>query len=143
MNDQYLGAVTLAWADGDYTFNVQKIGQALELQEKCGAGVGTIMTRLLNGAFFVNDFRETIRLGLIGGGDVNPPAALSLVKRYVDERPWKESVLVATAIISAAIVGAPEKKTEKAAPADPAKDPPPMETTGPSTDPPSMAPAAQ
>jgi hypothetical protein len=108
-----MGSVTLAWADGEYTFNVQKIGVALELQDKCGnVGVGTIMNRLLTGTFFVNDFRETIRLGLIGDG-MEPTKALMLVKRYVDERPWSESVLVATAIISTAIVGYPAEKVGK------------------------------
>jgi len=106
------GEVNLTWGDGDQVFNISKIGQALELQDKCGAGVGTIMNRLLTGSFMFNDFRETIRLGLIGGG-MEPSAALTLTKRYVDERPWRESVLVATAIISSAMVGVPDEKVGK------------------------------
>lgn len=106
------GSVTLAWADGDHTFNISKIGQALELQDKCGVGVGEVMRRLLTSTFHVNDFREVIRLGLIGGG-MTPDEALKLTKRYVDDRPWKESVLIATAIISAAMVGVPEDKVGK------------------------------
>ena len=128
------GSVTLAWADGEHTFNISKIGQSLELQDKCGAGIGTVMHRLLTGTFFVNDFRETIRLGLIGGG-MDPVKAAKLVKRYVDERPWKESVLVATAIISAAMVGVPDEVVGKKDAADRTK----TEATVASSDPLSTA----
>jgi hypothetical protein len=107
------GDVVLPWADGEHTFNIRKIGPATELQDKCGGvGVGTIMNRLLKGNFFVADFREVIRLGLIGGG-MRPVEASDLTKRYVDDRPWQESVLVATAIITAAIVGTPKEHVGK------------------------------
>lgn len=100
------GQIELTWGDGDHVFNIAKIGQALELEEKCGAGIGTIITRLRAGTFFINDFRETIRLGLIGGG-MEPPKAMQLVRRYVDARPWAESVLPAQAILTVAMVGVP------------------------------------
>lgn len=137
------GGVTLAWADGEHVFNISKIGQALELQDKCGCGIGEVMRRLLNGTFHVNDFREVIRLGLIGGG-MKPTDALALVKRYVDERPWNESVLTATAIISAAMVGIPDEIVGKKPAADRATteataaspDPYSMESAPPSVSPP-------
>lgn len=63
--------------------------------------------------------REIIRLGLIGGG-LKPTEANALVKNYVDQRPFMESVLHAQAILSAAVVGFPEDApTEKSqAPAE-------------------------
>lgn len=100
------GEVILDWGDGQHTFNISKIAQILELQDKCGAGIGTIHSRLRNGTFFFYDFREVVRLGLIGGG-MKPVDALVLTRRYVDERPWHESVLTATAIIMAAFIGVP------------------------------------
>jgi len=103
------GEITLAFGDARHVFNVQKIGQALELQDKCGAGIGTIYSRLRAGGFYVNDIRETIRLGLIGGG-LKPVEALLLVERYVDARPWKETQLLAIAILTAAMVGVPQEE---------------------------------
>jgi hypothetical protein len=100
------GTIELAFGDGDQTFNVARIGQALELEEKCGAGVSEILDRLRTNRWKLNDVRETIRLGLIGGG-MTPVNALNLVKRYVDERPWGESLLVAQAVMIAAIIGVP------------------------------------
>jgi hypothetical protein len=137
------GSVTLVWGDGEQIFNIAKIKQALELQDKCNSGVGTIMQRLMSGTFFINDFRETIRLGLIGGG-MAPEKAFTLVKRYVDERPWKESVLVATAVISSAVVGIPDDPLSKKGGAD--QTTAEAETTASTTalsDPPSTAPVAQ
>jgi hypothetical protein len=106
------GSVTLFFGDGEHVFNISPIGQTLELQDKCNAGVGTILQRLTTGTFFVNDFRETIRLGLIGGG-MKPEEAFRLTKRYVDDRPWQESVLTAPAIIMAAMTGVPKEDVGK------------------------------
>lgn len=102
------GDVIIAWADGDHVFNIRKLGQAFELQDKCGCGVSEVLNRLRSGKAFVNDFREVIRLGLIGGG-LKPLEAKMLVERYVDARPWHESVMTATAIILAAYAGTPEE----------------------------------
>jgi hypothetical protein len=104
-------SITLAWADGDYLFRLP-IGQLRELQEKCGAGPMVIYQRLHSGEWRVDDVRETLRLGLIGGG-MKPVEALVLVKRYVDERPWAENVLPATAVILAAVMGVPDDKVGK------------------------------
>lgn len=106
------GSVTLVWNGGEHTFNIAKYKVALELEEKCNAGVGTIYNRLLSGmsmataSYYVNDFRETIRLGLIGGG-MNPTEAYKLVVKNVDERPWQESIRPALVILQAAHVGVP------------------------------------
>lgn len=101
------GDIELSFGDGDHKFNIAKIGQALELEEKCGgAGVAEILDRLRTNRWKLNDVRETIRLGLIGGG-LTPVNALNVVKRYVDDRPWAESLLVAQAVMIAAVVGVP------------------------------------
>lgn len=100
-------SITIAWADGEHRFRLA-IGQLRELQEKCDAGPAEIAARLSNGRWRLNDVRETIRLGLIGGG-MAPGDAHKLTVRYVDERPWLESVQPAQAVLMAALVGVPEE----------------------------------
>lgn len=130
------GDVVLAFGDGEHTFNIRKLKQAFELQDKCGCGVGEVLTRLRAAKFYVNDFREVIRLGLIGGG-MAPVAALTLVTRYVDERPWSESVMTAVAIILRAYAGSPEESLVGKLAAEQAK----TEATDALPDPQSTAPA--
>lgn len=103
-----LAQIRLTWADDDYIFRLP-IKQLIELQEACDAGPSYIMARLEQNAWKVEDVRETIRLGLIGGG-LKPEQALKLVRNYVDERPLLESAIVAQAIIAAAIVGVEEEQ---------------------------------
>jgi len=116
-----LGLITINWADGEYSFALT-IKQLIELQEKCDAGPPHILARLEGRAWHVSDVRETMRLGLIGGG-MSPADALKLTMRYVDERPLGENVLIAQVILSAAIVGAPEG-VEDAPPGKPEADQP-------------------
>jgi len=114
------------WADGHYRFRLG-IGQWREIEEKCNAGPAEIYGRLLRGNWRMNDLRETIRLGLIGGG-TTPADALSLTKRYVDERPLLESVPLALIIVGVALTGPIEdspKVGEAAVVTEPATGEPP------------------
>lgn len=107
------GTVELEWGDGDQVFNIAKIKECLELEEKCGdCGIFEIFNRITEGKARLNDIRETIRLGLIGGGKT-PVQALVLVKRYVDDRPLIESLPVARTILMAALVGVPGDEVGK------------------------------
>lgn len=106
------GSVKLTWGDAEHEFNVAKIKQVLELEEKCGAGVAEIFDRLRNNRWRINDLRETLRLGLIGGG-MEPSKALKLVISYCDERPWRESLQPALVVIMAAMVGVPGDEVGK------------------------------
>lgn len=113
------GTVRLAWGDGDYDFNIAKIKHILELEEKCGAGIGAIYDRVRSQMgdaprWYFNDLRETLRLGLIGGG-MEPPRALMLVQRYCDDRPLSESLKPALAVLLAAMVGIPGDEVGKKA----------------------------
>lgn len=122
--------VTIDWADGTYTFRLP-IGQLEEHDELCGAGPLTVLTRLANGTWRVPDVRETIRLGLIGGGTVATDA-LKLVRRYVDGLPLLQSVPVALVVLAAALRGEDEIIAGKNGAAQPVTQP---EATG-STSPP-------
>lgn len=99
------GSITQLWADGEYRFRLP-IGQLRELQNKTEVGPPELFYRLGSSTWRVDDVRETIRLGLIGGG-LSPTAALVLVIQYVDARPLMENVSIATKIIGAALVGDP------------------------------------
>jgi hypothetical protein len=127
------GSITLAWGDGEHRFRLA-IGQLRELQEKCDAGPAEIAGRLADGRWRVNDVRETVRLGLIGGG-MTPGDAHHRTVRYVDERPWLESLPAAQAVIMAALVGAPEEPVGKDQAAEAQTEAPEASPSPPSTAP--------
>lgn len=130
-------ALTLAFADGEYLFDL-RLPQLAELQEKCGP-VFKVYSRVLRGRYvvdgevfglaiegeaFADDLFETIRLGLIGGGEgivngaavkVSALTAKALVERYCHAAPLRDSWAVAAAILAARIEGySPPKKAEPA-----------------------------
>lgn len=105
------GSVMLPFADGEYRFRLGW-GQLTELQEKCNSGPYIILNRLVTLEARTYDISETIRLGLIGGGQ-DPFTAITLVRRYVEERPISETIIIAQQIMAAAVVGAPEEEVEK------------------------------
>jgi hypothetical protein len=119
------GKTTLDWGDGTYTFRLG-IGQLEEHDEKIAEGrpVGypsgplAVLSRLWEGTWKVEDVRQTIRLGLIGGGKT-PAEALKLTRRYVDEEPLLPNVGLAVLILSEAL-GIERKGPEEGKP-DPAQ----------------------
>ena len=100
-------SVTLAWADGSYTFRLAWAG-LIELQEQADAGPFVILDRLTRGTWKVGDISNTIRLGLIGGG-ATPADALKLTQRYVESRPPLENVMLARGILGIALQGAADE----------------------------------
>lgn len=78
--------VTLEWADGEYTFAL-KAKQIEELEHIIDEGVGRICVRVFGRVdYSYKHLRETIRLGLIGGG-TDAVTAKRLVETYVDGAP--------------------------------------------------------
>lgn len=117
------GSVLLPFGDGEHPVRLP-MAQLYELDEKTEAGPLELYQRITEGKWKVRDLRETIRLALIGGG-MKPAQALSLVKRYVEERPLMESVEPARIILMYALTGPPDLKgkagrrgQQKAPPAD-------------------------
>jgi hypothetical protein len=112
----------VAWANGEHTFNIAKIGLLLDLEAKCDATIGLVYERLLSGRWGVNDVREVIRLGLIGGG-MAQHVALATVQRAIDNGfPLSQHVLMAVQILAAAIVGVEGDPVGKKAAADRAEE---------------------
>lgn len=101
------GTRSIIWANGEDAFCLGKVGLILDLEDKCRSGLATIMARLEGGSWGINDVRETIRLGLIGGG-MKPEAAMAAVRNHVDENPLALSVLVAYEVIKSVIFGIPD-----------------------------------
>lgn len=95
-----LTKVELAWADGDYVFDIGPLGAIRELEEKCDAGAAVIFHRLASNAWKDADVRETIRVGLIGAG-MSQADALKLVKTHIDGQPRTPHVSPALAILMA------------------------------------------
>lgn len=119
--------VDLYFADGEYRFALG-LAQIHELQTKCKIGIGGLYARVVQGrveddiklahpayaAFHVDDLIETVRQGLIGGGEgrvdgqpvkVSAMRANELVERYLLPMPLKEQWDLAAAILFAKIEG--------------------------------------
>lgn len=88
-----------------------RIGEIGELETLCGAGVGEVYLRVATQRYKLSDLRETIRLGLIGGG-AQPGEADLLISRYVDGRPIGEYLQIAADILIALHNGASEAAKE-------------------------------
>lgn len=112
------GKIELEWADlggagagGKHVFRLP-IAQLEELQEKCDAGPQQILRRLYDGAWRTYDVRETLRLGLIGGGMASLDAA-KMVERYAGDGNLLENVIIAQAVLAAALAGVPDEPLKK------------------------------
>lgn len=97
---------TLPFGDGVHIFRLG-IAELEELQEKCNAGPRVILSRIDTGAWRLHDIRETLRLGLIGGG-MKPMDALRLIDRYVQPAYLIDCEKPALLVLSAALVGSPD-----------------------------------
>jgi len=111
------GLITRGFADGTYSFRLA-YGQWLELQEALNCGPLELYVNILQRRWRVQQVREIVRIGLIGGG-ATPADAIRLVKRYVEERPLMENVQLAIEIVAASLelpkgVEAPEGEAEAA-----------------------------
>jgi hypothetical protein len=115
------------------------LGGVEELERLCNAGIGQIYGRLATAAFWNADIRETIRLGLTGGG-LSDAEASRLVMDTVDTAPLAHHLGLATAIVTAYAVGVDEAlgKSDSAA----AEGPGEAGTPRPETSPPSSPPAS-
>ncbi len=95
------------FGDGDYSFRITP-ALALELEAKCGAGIGSICNRVFHRQFTQADIVETIRLGLIGGGTA-PKRAAELIAAYAADRPLSETYPLAVKILEKLWFGNPHE----------------------------------
>ena len=139
-----VGTVRIGWQGGEDDFCLAKVGDIFALEEACGAGLAEIYGRLTGGRWKLNDVREPIRLGLMGGGK-SADEALKKVKICVDENPrgLAPSVVLAMTILQAVIVGVPDDPLGKTAAPEAATGQVSTMTTAASDAPQSMASAAR
>lgn len=96
------GKVTLAWADGRYTFGLQ-IGDLVELWENplIKAGPVALYHRIKKDEGGPLDVPEVIRLALIRGSKVPPLKAMNLMDRYYYEANKIDGKEIALRILAA------------------------------------------
>lgn len=97
------GEVTLAWGDGNYTFRLG-YGELLQLQKACDAGPDYIAYQIASVHCRVDHVRETLRLGLIGGG-LKQNEALTKVQLFFEGQmaDYDNNRKIAFAIIEAGL----------------------------------------
>lgn len=103
-------SILLPFPDGEeYNFRLAW-GQLIKLQESRSAGPFVIYMRLHDQTWLVEDIREVIRLGLIGGG-MDPARAKKLVLEHVESAVPLETLPLAQRIMMAAVVGPEDGET--------------------------------
>jgi hypothetical protein len=97
--------ITAFFGDGDHDFAL-RIGECEELQELLDCGLAESLQRVE--AVRVNDIRQVLRLGLIGGG-MSKEDAFRLVTRHLTPGDLGACAVLAARVVGAAIVGSPEE----------------------------------
>ena len=113
-------SITFEWGDGETTFRLD-IKHLEKLQEARDCGPMVLLDRLSSGRWLVQDIREVIRWGIIGGGK-QPAEASRLLRLYFEgDFPGVDNLLAAIRILGHGIVGPPEEapgETEAPNPAE-------------------------
>lgn len=99
--------VTLRFADEDRVFRLP-IGRWRAIQERCDAGPMELLRRYGDGTWRVDDLREVLLQGLIGGGEPQATAS-KLMEQFFDGLALAQFVVMAQAIVMASVIGAPDE----------------------------------
>lgn len=129
--------IELEWGDGRYNFRLD-IAHVEKLEEELKVGSIVVLNRLLTFSCFIPDIRETIRLGLIGGG-MDPIKARKFVDEHFVAGKILEHVGVASIVLGTAINGASDEPVGNAVAAEEAETT--VSQTAGSPSPPSTEPA--
>ncbi|WP_336968347.1 gene transfer agent family protein [Brevundimonas aurantiaca] len=104
--------VTLPFGGEDRLFRMP-LGRMRAVQEKCDAGPPELLTRYVAKTWRVDDVREPILQGLIGGG-LAPHEAQRLVETAMDGLPMMPFVAIAQAVVLAFLIGADDEEPGEA-----------------------------
>jgi len=121
-------SVRLDFAGEERTFAL-RIRELRALQGVCDAGPGELLQRFVAQRYRVDDVRETIRQGLIGGGDTDA-IATKLMRDHFDDRPLAQFVILAQAIVAAALLGVEDDPVGEQAAGAGETNPSPAESSG-------------
>lgn len=116
------------FGDGEHDFQLN-IAELEELQEKTDAGPEEVFQRVSEGRWRLADIRDTIRLGLKGAG-MDPLKARAMIDRYAVPGQLMQHKPLVTAIIGAALVGAPDEDQPSPGETTGESDPSPDENSG-------------
>jgi hypothetical protein len=100
-------SVTFEWGDGETTFRLAW-AQWEKLQEVRDCGPYVLLERLHSGGWRIEDIREIIRWGLIGGGK-KPEEASKLIRLYVEGFPPADNLEAAQKIARIGTFGAQDE----------------------------------
>lgn len=103
--------ITMAFGGEERLFRLP-IGRLRALQEKTDSGPMELIQRLVAGNWRIDDVREPILQGLIGGG-MDSRSATQLLLDHFDDLPVLPFVAVAQAIVAASVIGVEEETMEK------------------------------
>lgn len=111
-----------------------RFGEVAELERLCSAGIGAIALRIGTHQFYQADIRETVRLGLQGGG-LDEPQATALVHHSFEDKALEAHIQLAAKIVEAYLNGIPDELKKK----EPDPNEPPPATSPPETSAPGIA----
>lgn len=97
------GMVQFVWAGDMRTFRLT-LGQLRELQTLRDAGPEELKNRIVQGTWRIDDLREILRLGLIGGG-MDAIKALALLKLHFETVEPMKNKIPAYLVIGAGLSG--------------------------------------
>lgn len=100
--------VTLPFGGEDRLFRMP-LGRMRAVQEKCDAGPPELLTRYVAKTWRVDDVREPILQGLIGGG-LAPHEAQRIVETAMDGLPMMQFVAIAQAVVLAFLIGVDDEE---------------------------------
>jgi len=100
--------VRLNFAGARRSFDLAPIGCLRRLQTACDAGPQWILNRLLDGSWRLDDLRETLQQGLVGGG-MAQNEALDLIELHFDPEPKQQFVPLAITLLMAWLTGAEDE----------------------------------
>ncbi len=95
--------IELTWAGGEHQF-LLKIAQLRALQDACDAGPGTVLKRLLENDWRVDDVISVIRFGLEGGG-IEKALARKITMDRIDDAPLASLVPTAQMVLIHSLFG--------------------------------------
>ena len=83
-----------------------RIGEIQALERACSCGIFGLLVRLGSHQAYAADIRETVQLGLVGGGETDA-SSTALIMQEIDGRPLAEHLPLAAEIIKSVIDGLP------------------------------------
>ncbi|MBD3818404.1 MAG: gene transfer agent family protein [Brevundimonas diminuta] len=116
------------FAGEDRTFRLP-LGRLRAVQEKVDAGPMELLQRYAGGNWRIDDVREVILQGLIGGG-MDAPRAGQLIKTGFDDLPVLPFVPLAQGVVMAALCGSEDEDLGESPGEVSPKSPSPEERSG-------------